>query len=57
MAETAGLVGGVVALASLCNTTVEYFEFGQLGRAFGKSFIVSSNWTTQDSAYRAGASL
>jgi Skp family chaperone for outer membrane proteins len=41
MAETAGLVVGVVALAGLFNTTVECFEFVQLGRTFGKSFHTS----------------
>lgn len=41
MAETAGLVVGVVALASLFNTTVECFEFVQLGRSFGKDFQTS----------------
>jgi hypothetical protein len=41
MAETAGLVVGVVALASLFNNTVECFEFVQLGRTFGKSFQTS----------------
>ncbi|USP81614.1 hypothetical protein yc1106_08888 [Curvularia clavata] len=41
MAETAGLVVGVVALASLFNNTVECFEFVQLGRAFGKDFQTS----------------
>lgn len=38
MAEAAGLVVGVVGLASLFNNTVEWFEFIQLGRAFGKNF-------------------
>lgn len=38
MAETAGLVLGVVGLAGLFNNTVECFEFIQLGRGFGKSF-------------------
>ena len=41
MAETAGLVVGVVALAGLFNTTVECFESVQLGRTFGKSFQTS----------------
>jgi hypothetical protein len=41
MAETAGLVVGVVALAGLFNNTVECFEFVQLGRIFGKSFQTS----------------
>ncbi|KAH7069947.1 prion-inhibition and propagation-domain-containing protein [Paraphoma chrysanthemicola] len=41
MAETAGVVIGVVALASLFNNTVDCFEFIQLGRAFGKSFQTS----------------
>lgn len=41
MAETAGLVVGVVALASLFNTAVECFEFVQLGRSFGKDFQTS----------------
>ncbi|KAF2623383.1 hypothetical protein BU25DRAFT_414388 [Macroventuria anomochaeta] len=41
MAETAGLVIGVVALAGLFNNTVECFEIVQLGRAFGKSFQTS----------------
>jgi hypothetical protein len=41
MAETAGLVVGVVALAGLFNNTVECFEFVQLGRTFGKSFQTS----------------
>ena len=41
MAETAGLVVGVVALAGLFNTTVECFEFVQLGRNFGKDFQTS----------------
>jgi hypothetical protein len=41
MAETAGLVVGVVALAGLFNSTVECFEFVQLGRTFGKSFQTS----------------
>ncbi|KAF2824804.1 small s protein [Ophiobolus disseminans] len=38
MAEAAGLVVGVVALAGLFNNTVKCFEFVQLGRAFGKNF-------------------
>lgn len=41
MAETAGLVVGVVALAGLFNNTVECFEFVQLGRSFGKDFQTS----------------
>ncbi|KAF1929479.1 uncharacterized protein M421DRAFT_420005 [Didymella exigua CBS 183.55] len=41
MAETAGLVVGVVALASLFNNTVECFELLQLGRTFRKSFQTS----------------
>ncbi|KAF2818261.1 small s protein [Ophiobolus disseminans] len=41
MAETAGLVVGVVALAGLLNNTVECFEFVQLGRTFGKNFQTS----------------
>ncbi|KAF2022631.1 small s protein [Setomelanomma holmii] len=41
MAEAAGLVVGVVALAGLFNNTVECFEFVQLGRAFGKNFQTS----------------
>jgi Skp family chaperone for outer membrane proteins len=41
MAEAAGLVVGVVALAGLFNNTVECFEFVQLGRTFGKSFQTS----------------
>lgn len=41
MAEAAGLVVGVVALAGLFNNTVECFEFVQLGRAFGQSFQTS----------------
>jgi hypothetical protein len=41
MAEAAGLVVGVVALAGLFNNTVECFEFVQLGRAFGKDFQTS----------------
>jgi Skp family chaperone for outer membrane proteins len=41
MAETAGLVVGVVALAGLFNNTVECFEFVQLGRTFGKNFQTS----------------
>jgi hypothetical protein len=41
MAETAGLIVGVVALAGLFNTTVECFEFVQLGRNFGKDFQTS----------------
>ncbi|OAL46893.1 small s protein [Pyrenochaeta sp. DS3sAY3a] len=41
MAETAGLVVGVVALAGLFNNTVECFEFVQLGRTFGKDFQTS----------------
>ncbi|KAF9730016.1 hypothetical protein PMIN06_012947 [Paraphaeosphaeria minitans] len=41
MAEAAGLVAGVVALAGLFNNTVECFEFVQLGRSFGKSFQTS----------------
>jgi hypothetical protein len=38
MAEAAGLVVGVVALAGLFNNTVECFEFVQLGRTFGTDF-------------------
>ena len=41
MAETAGLVAAVVALAGLFDTTVECFEFVQLGRNFGKDFQTS----------------
>ncbi|CAG5181734.1 uncharacterized protein ALTATR162_LOCUS9808 [Alternaria atra] len=41
MAEAAGLVVGVVALAGLFNNTVECFEFVQLGRTFGKDFETS----------------
>lgn len=41
MAETAGLVVGVVALAGLFNNTVDCFEFVQLGRTFGKDFQTS----------------
>jgi hypothetical protein len=41
MEGTAGLVVGVAALASLFNSTVECFEFIQLGRAFGKDFQTS----------------
>ncbi|KAF2786684.1 small s protein [Melanomma pulvis-pyrius CBS 109.77] len=41
MAEAAGLVVGVVALAGLFNNTVECFEFVQLGRTFGKNFQTS----------------
>ncbi|KAH7355917.1 small s protein [Pyrenochaeta sp. MPI-SDFR-AT-0127] len=41
MTEVAGLAVGVVALASVFNTTVECFEFVQLGRAFGKNFQTS----------------
>jgi hypothetical protein len=41
MAEAAGLVVSVVALAGLFNNTVECFEFVQLGRAFGKDFQTS----------------
>jgi Skp family chaperone for outer membrane proteins len=41
MAEAAGLVVGVVALAGLFNNTVECFEFVQLGRTFGKDFQTS----------------
>ncbi|KAF3029617.1 hypothetical protein E8E12_000606 [Didymella heteroderae] len=41
MAETAGLVVGVVALAGLFNNTVDCFEFVQLGRSFGKDFQTS----------------
>ena len=41
MADAAGLVVGVVALAGLFNTTVECFEFVRLGRTFGKSFQTS----------------
>jgi hypothetical protein len=41
MTETAGLAVGVVALAGLFNSTVECFEFVQLGRTFGKSFQTS----------------
>jgi hypothetical protein len=36
MAETAGLVVGVVALAGLFNNTVKCFKFVWLGCAFGK---------------------
>jgi hypothetical protein len=38
MAEAAGLTVGVIALAGLFNSTVECFEFVQLGRAFEKDF-------------------
>ncbi|KAF2818129.1 small s protein [Ophiobolus disseminans] len=41
MAEAAGLVVSVVALAGLFNNTVECFEFVQLGRSFGKDFQTS----------------
>ena len=41
MAEAAGLVVGVVALAGLFNNTVECFEFVQLGRTFEKDFQTS----------------
>jgi len=41
MAEAAGLVVGVVALAGLFNNTIECFEFVQLGRTFGKDFQTS----------------
>ena len=41
MAEAAGLVVSVVALAGLLNNTVECFEFVQLGRAFGKKYQTS----------------
>lgn len=41
MAEAAGLVVSVVALAGLFNNTVECFEFVQLGRTFGKDFQTS----------------
>jgi hypothetical protein len=41
MAEAAGLAVGVIALASLFNSTVECFEFVQLGRAFGKNYQTS----------------
>jgi hypothetical protein len=41
MAEAAGLVVGVIALAGLFNNTVECFEFVQLGRTFGKDFQTS----------------
>ncbi|KAF2807494.1 uncharacterized protein BDZ99DRAFT_465355 [Mytilinidion resinicola] len=41
MAEPAGLAVSVLALATLFNTTVECFEFIQLGRNFGKDFQTS----------------
>lgn len=41
MAETVGLVVGVVALSGLFNNAVECFEFVQLGRDFEKSFQTS----------------
>ena len=41
MAEAAGLAVGVVALAGLFNTTIECFEFVQLGRTFGKNYQTS----------------
>lgn len=41
MAEIAGLVAGVVGLAGLFNSTVECFEFVQLGRASGEDFQTS----------------
>jgi hypothetical protein len=41
MAEVAGLVVGVGALAGLFNNTIECFEFVQLGRTFGKDFQTS----------------
>jgi hypothetical protein len=41
MAETAGLIVGVVALAGLFNNAVDCFEFIQLGRTFGKNFQIS----------------
>jgi hypothetical protein len=41
MAEAAGLVIGVVALAGLFNNTVSCFKFVQLDRTFGKNFKTS----------------
>ncbi|KAL9074931.1 MAG: hypothetical protein Q9157_004201 [Trypethelium eluteriae] len=41
MAEASGLAVGVVALAGLFNSTVECFEFVQLGRNFEKDFQTS----------------
>jgi hypothetical protein len=41
MAEAASLVVSVVALAGLFNSTIECFEFVQLGRTFGKDFQTS----------------
>ena len=41
MAEAAGLIVGVVALASLFNNTVKCFKFVQLSRTFRKDFQTS----------------
>jgi hypothetical protein len=41
MAEAAGLVVGVVSLASLLNNTLDCFEYVQLGRSFGKHYTTS----------------
>lgn len=41
MAESAGLVVGIVALAGFFSNTVECFDFVQLGRTFGKDFQTS----------------
>lgn len=41
MAEAAGLVVGVAALAGLFNNTIDCFEYVQLGRKFGKEFQTS----------------
>lgn len=41
MAEPAGLAVGIVALAGLFNTTVECFEYIQLGRTFRTDFQTS----------------
>jgi hypothetical protein len=41
MAEAAGLAVGIIALAGLFNSTVECFEYVQLGRNFGKNFQTS----------------
>ncbi|KAF1942813.1 hypothetical protein EJ02DRAFT_453908 [Clathrospora elynae] len=41
MAEIAGLVVSVAALAALFHNTVKGFEFVQLGRTFGTNFQTS----------------
>lgn len=41
MAETSGLVVGIIALAGLFNNAVECFEFVHLGRTFGTTFQTS----------------